>query len=72
MEGNQCCNKIAANFQKQSRNGDEKKYLREFDGQVKNKMSKLAPLFLQIDINSEFLTTNTNLSFFYGKVFEVK
>ena len=30
------------------------------------------PLFFEIDNNSEFLTTNTNLSFFYGKVFEVK
>ena len=31
MEGYQCCNKVAANFQKKSRNGNEKKYLREFD-----------------------------------------
>ena len=34
MKGYQCCNKVAANFQKKSRNGNEKKYLREFDGQV--------------------------------------
>ena len=31
MKGYQCCNKVAANFQKKSRNGNEKKYLREFD-----------------------------------------
>jgi len=51
MKGYQCCNKVAANFQKKSRNGNEKKYLREFDAlemlletvaKFWNKMSKRA------------------------------
>ena len=60
------------NFQKKSRNGNEKKYLREFDALEmlletvakfgkRTKCRNVPPLFLEIDNNSEFLTTNTNL-----------
>ena len=54
MKGYQCCNKVAANFQKKSRNGNEKKYLREFDAlemlletvaKFGNKMSKCSTTF---------------------------
>ena len=64
------------NFQKKSRNGNEKKYLREFDAleMLLEIWNKMAEMFHQ---KSGKLTLIPNSSrpiptFFYGKVFEVK
>jgi len=68
------------NFQKKSRNGNEKKYLREFDAlemlleNVTKVWNKMAEMCHQ---KSGKLTLIPNSSrpiptFFYGKVFEVK